>query len=143
MLPESVARSSPRLSRLGLTLTSEGRVLGFDLLLDPTASKIAVRPASLGSGTFLGPDPSGAGIRNRSGWMVPKTEIRKSADPISAGPADLRTSVKTIAAIPNGIARTPNLTNQPPLAPNVASGTIVQRQRTSPTCAEGNPLIAA
>src|SRR6516164_1954672 len=63
MLPESVVRSSPRLSRLCLSLTSEGRALGFDLLLDPTASKIAVRPASLGSGTFLGPDPSGAGIR--------------------------------------------------------------------------------
>src|SRR6476660_4225042 len=53
------------------------------------------------------PDPRGGiGSRKMSGWMVPKTEIPEPGDPVSTGPAwvpaDLRTNVKNIAAIPNG-----------------------------------------
>jgi hypothetical protein len=58
-----------------------------------------------------GSDPSGALSRKISGWIVPKTETRRPGD-VSAGPAcvpaDLRMNPKTIAAIPNGIARRPN-----------------------------------
>jgi hypothetical protein len=57
-------------------------------------------------------DPSGALSRKISGWIVPKTERRGPATAVSAGracvPADLRTNPRIIAAIPNGIARSPN-----------------------------------
>jgi hypothetical protein len=58
------------------------------------------------------PDPSGALSRKSSGWIVPKAETREPGNPGAAGPAcvpaDLRTNPKSIAAIPSGIARTPN-----------------------------------
>ena len=57
-------------------------------------------------------DPSGAPSRKISGWIVPKTETRAAGNAVSVGPAcvpaDLRTNPRSIAAIPNGIARTPN-----------------------------------
>src|SRR5262249_10921395 len=58
------------------------------------------------------PDPSGALSGKSSGWIVPKTETRGPGNPGAAGPAfvsaDLRANPKSIAAIPSGIARTPN-----------------------------------
>src|SRR5262245_10676417 len=64
------------------------------------------------------PDPSGALSRKSSGWIVPKTETGGPGNPAAAGPAfvsaDLRTNPKSIAAIPSGIARTPNWINASP-----------------------------
>jgi hypothetical protein len=87
------------------------------------------------------PDPSGARSRKISGWMVPKTEMLGPGNPVSAGPAcvtaDFRTNPTNIAAIPNGIARTPTRTNTPPLVPTL------QQQRTSPDAGEESMSIAA
>src|SRR6478672_10739064 len=81
-------------------------------------------------------DPSGTRTGKMSGWIVPKTEIPEPGNPVSAGPAcvppDLRTKLKNIAAIPNGIARTPNRYNRSPLVPPQRLEASVQRQRTSP-----------
>jgi hypothetical protein len=70
-------------------------------------SRLASRMRSPGD-----PDPSGALSRKSSGWIVPKAETRGPGSPGAAGPAcvhtDLRTNPKSIAAIPSGIARTPN-----------------------------------
>jgi hypothetical protein len=54
-------------------------------------------------------------------------------NPVSAGPAcvtaDFRTNPTNIAAIPNGIARTPTRTNTPPTRTHAATATHVPRRR--------------
>ena len=67
-------------------------------------------------------------------------------NPMSAGPAcvpaDLSTNPKHIAAIPNGIARTPIEPIGPPLLPTSPLANV-QRQRTSPDAGARKPAIAA
>ena len=78
-----------------------------------------------------------------SGWIVPKTETAGPGSPMSAGPAcvpaDLRTNPKHIAAIPNGIARTPIEPIGPPLLPT----SPYNGNARPPTPAEESTPIAA
>jgi hypothetical protein len=82
---------------------------------DPGVSRLATRtPIS------ARPEPIGVRSRKMSGWIVPKTDKLEPPRPESAGigpacvPADLRAIPKTTAAIPSGIAGTPNRTNMSP-----------------------------
>src|SRR5213080_199891 len=99
---------------------------------NPTSgSRLARRTRSAGE-----PDPNGALSRKISGWIVPNTEMRGAGASVSAGPAcvpaDLRANPRSIAAIPNGIARTPLHQNAPPLLRHVA-GPAAKRDVRPPT----------
>ena len=86
----------------------------------------------LGCARPRAPIPAARGAGKCQGGLSRKRKQLGPGNPASAGPAcapaDLRTNPTHIAAIPNGIARTPHRTNTSPTPTHVA----FQRQRTSP-----------